>query len=294
MPYFSRGNARLFFLEQGRGVPIITVHGLAENSAYWRLPGVTDQLAEEFQVISMDMRAHGHTVVTGEPAGYDDETVAADIIALADKLGFERFHLLAHSTGGFAAVRHAMKDSSRLASLILTNTASATLPEHLDMDQACRFRESMARFFEGASWEAILEILSSKPGPFFRGIVESRQSEGMMQTVFEMVKQNNRHLIADFLRRFYTDPDPCKEGLARVDCPTLIVCGEKDDMFIGSSRLMAQCIPGAELLEYEGVGHMTAIEAPGRLTADILSFLRRVKNDGFAASYGLRSLGFGG
>ncbi len=293
MPYFSRGNAKLYFLEQGKGFPLITIHGLAENSAYWRLPGVTDQLAEEFQVVSMDMRAHGYSGVTGEPPGYDAETVAADIIALADRLGFERFHLLAHCTGGFAAIRHAMKDASRFASLILTNTAAAALPEYLDMHPACRFRESMACFFENTSWEAVLETLRASPGPFFRGIMEAGQSEAMMQTVFEMLRQNNPHLISDFLRRFYADPFPRNEDLARVDCPTLIVCGEKDDMFIGPSRLMAQCIPGAELLEYEGVGHMTAIEAPHRLADDILAFIRQTKNDGFAASYGFTSLCFG-
>ncbi|MDZ7831737.1 MAG: alpha/beta hydrolase [Desulfobacterales bacterium] len=110
MPYFKRGNADIYFLEQGNGFPVIAIHGLIENTAYWRLRGVTDRLAHEFQVVSMDMRAHGNTKVSGDPPGYDAETVGEDILALADKLGFDRFHLLTHSTGGFAAVRQAMKD----------------------------------------------------------------------------------------------------------------------------------------------------------------------------------------
>jgi len=283
MPYFTRKNAKIYFLEQGRGFPVIAIHGLLENSAYWRLPGVTDQLAEEFHVVSMDMRAHGNTRVYGEPAGYDAETVAADIIALADKLGFARFHLLAHSTGGFAAIRHAMKDSSRFASLILTNTGSATAPFPGDADKARKFQEALARAFENYSWKELLAGLRSNPGPFFRGIVESEQSGEMLETVFEMVKQNNRHVVANFVRRFYTDPDPCEDGLSGVDCPTLIIYGEKDDMFIESSRLMARCIPGAQVNEYKGVGHMTAIEAPEKLASDIMAFIRCTAGSSYAA-----------
>jgi len=276
MPYFKKGNARIYFLEQGKGFPIITIHGLIENTAYWRLKGVADRLATQYQIVSMDMRGHGNTRVLGHPPGFDEETVASDIIALADHLGFDRFHLLTHSTGGFAAVRHAMRDSSRFASLILTNTGSFTSPVGGDEEKIRNFHEKLARSFENQSWEAMVESLKDFPGPFFRGIVESEASAEMLEAALEMIRQNNRSEIARFVRSFYTDPDPCREGLGQVSCPTLIIYGEKDDMFIESSRLMAECIPHAQLLEYEGVGHMTAIEAPRRLSRDILAFLQSV------------------
>ena len=284
MPYFNRGNAKIYFLEQGKGFPIIAIHGLIENTAYWRLPGVTDRLASEFQVISMDMRGHGNTKVTSEPAGYDAETVAEDIIALADKLGLERFHLLAHATGGFAAIRHAMKDSSRFASLILTDTASATSTVQGDADRIRKLNEAFARSFEKYSWEEIFKGLKSKPGPFFRGIAEADQPDEMLKIAFEMARQNNRQEIANFVRSFYTDPNPRKAELANVKCPTLIICGEKDDMFIESSRLMAECIPMAQLIQYEGVGHMTAIEAPDRLASDVLAFIRQSRYQTYGAT----------
>ena len=283
MPYFTRGNAKIYFLEQGKGFPIIALHGLIENTAYWRLPGVTDRLADAFHVVSMDMRAHGNTKVSYDTPGYDAETVAADIMALADKLGFDRFHLLTHSTGGFAAVRHAMKDSSRFASLILTDTGSSTSPISGDTDTIRKLNEAFARSFEKYSWQEIFEGLKARPGPFFRGIVEADQSGEMLQTAFEMAKQNNRQEIANFVRSFYTDPDPCREELRNIKCPTLIIYGEKDDMFVESSHLMAECIPGAELIKYDGIGHMTAIEAPDRLAGDILSFMRQSRSLSYGA-----------
>ena len=129
MPHFDRPGARLYYEEVGEGPAILTTHGVTENGLYWILPGVVDRLAQPgYRVISTDMRAHGGTRVTGEPHGYDVETLAADFGAVADHLGLERFHLLTHATGGMAGLRYAMRHSERLLSLMSTDTGSATLP----------------------------------------------------------------------------------------------------------------------------------------------------------------------
>jgi len=38
----------------------------------------------------MDMRGHGQTVVTGEPYGFDVDTIGDNVVALADHLNIER------------------------------------------------------------------------------------------------------------------------------------------------------------------------------------------------------------
>src|SRR5687767_1652221 len=108
MPLLERPGARLYYEDVGRGDEVIlTTHGLAENSTYWSVPGVTGALAARYRVVSMDMRGHGRSQVTGEPEGFDVDTLAGDIGALADALGLARFHLLAHATGGMVALRYA-------------------------------------------------------------------------------------------------------------------------------------------------------------------------------------------
>jgi pimeloyl-ACP methyl ester carboxylesterase len=88
-----------------------------------------------------------------------------------------------------------------------------------------------------------------------------------------MIRHGDRATIANFVRSLYTDPDPRVEGLRAIRCPVLIIYGEKDDLFIESSKLMAREIPGAQIIEYSGVGHMTALESPQRLVADIIQFI---------------------
>jgi pimeloyl-ACP methyl ester carboxylesterase len=271
MAYFKRGNARIYFEDKGRGEPVIAIHGLIENTLYWSF--VEEELARGRRFVSMDMRGHGRTTVDGEPEGFDAETVGDDIVALADHLGLGSFHLLTHSTGGFASVRLAMKDSSRLASLILTDTSSATSVVPGDEDTIRVFHEKFARSFVRYEWGKMMAALRVAPGPFFRGIMESENAEALMEFSLKMVSLNDRPTIARFVSSFYRDPDPRVEGLRRIACPTLVVFGGKDDLFIESSRLMAREIPGAELIEYEGIGHMTALETPDALARDVLSFI---------------------
>jgi 3-oxoadipate enol-lactonase len=272
MAFFDRGSARIYFEETGHGEPIIAVHGLIENTMYWKL--VAKIFSKHHRFISMDMRAHGRTVVQGEPYGFDADTIAEDLIALADNLKLGRFHLLAHSTGGFAAVRHAMKDSSRFATLILTNTSSATSAIPGSSETIRQFHDDLARWFEKYDWDQIIDKIKRRPEPFFRGIMESKRSEELMSLSREMIGQGDRNIIATFIRSFYTDPDPQVEGLRKINCPVLIIYGEKDDLFIESSRLMAREISGAKLIMYDGIGHMTAYEAPELLSRDVLSFIQ--------------------
>ncbi len=273
MPILKRDNAEIYYEDTGSGDPIITIHGLTESTLYWSLSGVTERLAKKFRVISMDMRGHGMTKVHGEPLGFNDVTMGEDISFLADHLGIQKFHLLSHATGGFVASRYAMLHSDRLLSLILTDTSSATVAIKASSESIDRYNDKFARSFEGITWDDVFNGLKTAPGPFYRGIAESDNKDQMMAVARKIAEINNLNTIPSFIRSFYKDPDPRIEGLRNVKCPTLIIYGEKDDLFIESSRLMAREIPNAKIIEYEGIGHMTAIEAPERLAQDVIQFI---------------------
>jgi 3-oxoadipate enol-lactonase len=270
MSVFIRDRARIYYEDQGRGEPIFAVHGLIENTTYWK--NISEEIIKKYRFIPMDMRGHGKTVVGGEPYGFDVDTIGDDIVALADHLNIGRFHLLTHSTGGFAGVRYAMRDSSRLASLILTDTGSSTSVLPGDPDTIRIFHDKFAHSFEKYDWEQMIAGVRVIPGPFFRGIMESPRADELIQSAYEMIRLSDRVTIAKFVRSFYNDPDPGVEGLRAIRCPVLIIYGEKDDLFIESSKLMAREIPGARLIEYPGAGHMTALEEPRRLAEDIIEF----------------------
>lgn len=272
MPYAPSGNADIYYEDYGAGEPVIAIHGLIENTSYFTLTGVCETLSRGYRVIPMDMRAHGKTKVHGEPWGYDAETTGKDIEALANHLGLSRFHILSHSTGGFAASRYAMENSHRLMSLILTDTSSATNFFRVKAEGVA-FYDRFAKSFERHSWEKVMAGIQLHPFPFFRGIAERTDKQTLYDLAFEMIKVGDRAAIGTFIRSFYTDPDPRVEGLQKITCPTLVLVGDKDDIFLEPSRLMKREIPDCQLHVFENTGHMLAIEQPEKMCQVILDFL---------------------
>ena len=283
MPYFQNKNLKLYYEDVGQGEPIIANHGLLEDGTYWSETGVTAKLAEKYRIISIDMRGHGRTVVKGKPYGYDAETMADDFDALADILGFDRFHLLTHATGGMVGVRYAMTRSNRLISLILTDTGSSTLPDlPEERERTDAERAEGAKWLLNASIEEWMTGIRSDPGPFLFKMAEHPNSEEMWKIYEGFLRRVNRTSFLTFYMNFYTDPDPRIEGLRQIKCPTLVLLGEFDIVFLKPSEIMVNEIPDVRHVIIDGIGHMTAIEAPERITKEILDFLEAVDQTGKA------------
>ena len=63
--------------------------------------------------------------------------------------------------------------------------------------------------------------------------------------------------------------------LGEVQCPTLILCGEKDGANLKSARFLAGHIPGAELQVLENTGHVVNEEKPRSLAERLNAFYGR-------------------
>jgi pimeloyl-ACP methyl ester carboxylesterase len=279
MAVFERLNASIFYQDIGFGVPVVTLHGLGEDSGYWVDTGVAEALAKQYRIVSMDMRGHGQTRVRGRPYGYDVATVASDIGALADALDLGDFHLVAHATGGMAAIRFAIASWPRLRSLSLTSTGSATLPPLANRLQYERFFEKLrraARKRGERSFSEIMDAVRAHPAPFLSGIASNPRSEEMWRVYEGFLKRARGDAISEFMLTFYTDPDPLVDGLRQLGCPTLVIRGELDEFFRAPSELLVAQIPGARYVVLDGVGHMTAIEAPERTSTELFEFLLSV------------------
>ena len=93
--YIDTGDLRMHAVIGGEGPPLLLVHGWPETWYAWRL--LMPALARDFEVIAVDQRGIG---LSDKPAGgYDTGTLAADLVALMDVLGHERFALAGHDTG---------------------------------------------------------------------------------------------------------------------------------------------------------------------------------------------------
>lgn len=289
MAIFERGPTKIYFEDVGEGEAIIANHGLAEDGTYWSETGVTAKLAEQYRVISMDMRGHGRSVTEGPPHGYDAGTMGNDFGALADHLGIERFHVLTHATGGMAGVRYAMTTSERIISLMLTDTGSATQPEltlpgapEITPEQAIQGFIAGAEAMKTATVEERIAGSRANPGPFLFKMAEHPEAEKMWPVYEGFTRRGDPVQVGSFMQSFYSDPDPMVEGLRQIKCPTLILLGEFDIVFLKPSEIMAAEIPDNRHVIIPGIGHMTAIEDPEATIAGLLDFLDCVKETGKA------------
>lgn len=96
----------LYWNVEGKGQPLLLLHGLASNARIWEL--TAPYLAENgFVVYAPDMRGHG---LSDKPEGdYGFEAVTADLAAFTGQLELERPLLVGHSWGAMVALAYASR-----------------------------------------------------------------------------------------------------------------------------------------------------------------------------------------
>jgi pimeloyl-ACP methyl ester carboxylesterase len=71
-------------------------------------------------------------------------------------------------------------------------------------------------------------------------------------------------------------PDAIAAELARLDVPTLVIVGDNDAESLAPCRRLAALIPGAELVELAGAGHVVNLAAPQAFNAAVAAFWARL------------------
>lgn len=118
--------------------PLVLLHGFPQSWVMWRL--VLPALLPHYRVIAVDLRGYGDSAKPAGQAGYDKGTMAADLRALARRLGLERFVLAGHDRGGRVARRYALDYPYDLAGVALLDILPVEyLYDHLTADTAQRY-----------------------------------------------------------------------------------------------------------------------------------------------------------
>jgi haloacetate dehalogenase len=103
----TAGEVTIHAAVAGSGPPLLLLHGYPQSSAMWH--AVAPRLAEDFTVVAADLRGYGGSSRPrgGEDhAGYAKRAMAADQVALMQRLGHETFAVAGHDRG--ARVTHRM------------------------------------------------------------------------------------------------------------------------------------------------------------------------------------------
>lgn len=108
----------LAYRSQGKGNPVIMLHGLADHSLVWR--DLAEYLSDRYYCLAPDLRGHGDS---SKPSAneYDSRVLAADLEAWAAALALTKAHVIAHSWAAKIALLWAQQNPQRLSSLVLVD-----------------------------------------------------------------------------------------------------------------------------------------------------------------------------
>lgn len=243
------------------GLPVVFLHGFPFNRHIWE-PQQEPLAHAGFRVVLPDLRGHGRSPSTPEPATMD--AMADDVFRLLDRLQAARVALVGHSMGGYVALAMVAQQPDRFAGLVLTNTRAEADDE---AGRAARDETVAAVREHGVDVlaERMLEKLlspatrESEPGLVARldGMIRATPPEGAVNALLGMRDRPDR-----------------RDLLPKIKTPTLVVAGADDPITPpDGARTLADAVPGARLEIIPDTAHMTMIEAPDRFTEALRGFL---------------------
>jgi 3-oxoadipate enol-lactonase len=261
MPTFAAPAARIYYEQQGGGLPLLNIGGtggdLRRPPSPLEWPG-----ARRFEQVAYDHRGLGRSRAADPQAQPTMADFADDALALADHLGWRRFSLIGISFGGMVAQEVAIRAADRVRRLVLACTssggaggASAPLHEVLALAPAQREQRLIELIDTRTRDDAPLGAeLSAMFAPLIADPTDARLELAMAR----QLEARRRH---DSWAR-----------LGTIRAPTLVAAGRYDRLApLANARALVGAISGARLEIFEG-GHTFLLQDPAawRVVGDFL------------------------
>lgn len=242
--------------QQGAGAPaIVFLHYWGGSTRTWR--HVTEALADDFRTVAIDQRGWGKS--DAPASGYALANMADDAQAVIDTLDLERYILVGHSMGGKVVQLVASRNPRGLIGVVLVAPAPPSplalpLIVRQGMAQAYRSRDSIV-----TTVEQVLAPGGLNAEDLETVIADSLGGASAAKEAWPLV----------------TSQEDIAEAVAEIDVPVIVISGEDDrvDPPEVLRRELLSRIPHAQLCVLPNVGHLSPLEAPGRIAELIRSFV---------------------
>ena len=270
----------LWVVERGPddGVPLLVLHG-GPGLDHHEFGDYLDPLTERgIRLLLVDQRSCGRSE-RPSPQTWTLERYAHDVVMLARALGLERWAVLGHSFGAFVALQQAVDFPGMAAATIVSGGVPsmrflAEVEANLQAFEPPELREQVM-----ASWALEpevatpqeFELLMRDQFPFhFANPIDPRIDDYLDRTADTLY-------APDVLRHFAAagyGAIEVEDRLGEVIAPVLVLAGRLDrTCVVEAAEAIVAGIDDAQLVVFEGSGHMTFVEQPDVYLEAVSRFL---------------------
>jgi len=235
---------------------ILLLHGFASNrNEGWKRTGWYSALERRgFRTIALDQRGHGESVRSHDPADYGRLQLAADALALLDRLGVGRVDVLGYSMGTRTALQMAIDAPDRVSNLLLGGVGGKLFdPPHA-----------------GGVEAMALAMAAEDPSTIEPELLKSFRQ-------FADEQGEDRQALAAVSAA--VSPALDRDAMAALPMPVLVVAGAWDDL-AGDPEALARMFPHGRGVSLPGCDHFSAIPHAA-LKATVFDFIDGVLDDDF-------------
>jgi pimeloyl-ACP methyl ester carboxylesterase len=247
------------------GQPLLLIMGLGAQMLSWDEAFCAQLAARGFRVIRFDNRDSGLSTwmddaglpdmaaaLGGNPQpAYKLDDLADDAIGLLDALGIRKAHVVGASMGGFIAQLVAINHPDRLLSLTSIMSGPGGTDGVAPKPEGAAVLVLMPPSTRDDRIEQSIEIrrVLTGPGDAFDETYERARAARAVDRAYNPVG-TARQFVAILAAAGRV------ERLKKVGVPTLVIHGDDDVLVpVENGRLVAAAVPGARLLEFDGMGH---------------------------------------
>ena len=281
--------------------PVILLHGFPESHRTWAK--LAPLLGDRFRLIMPDLRGFGQSDRPQDVADYATDTLIADLFALANARGVDRFALVGHDWGGAVAWAAALRGDKRIERLAIVNSPHpAIFQRSLIEDAGQRAASQYIRAFRDPAMEAGIarmgfdaffdksfkthvDLATIFPEDRARSIAEWSRP-GALTAMFNWYRASQ--IVVPAMDEKAAPPDWVVRGVPRLKIPVQVIWG-LDDKALFPIQLdgigeVGEVGDDVEVVPLPGVGHFAPWQAPDRVAAALGDFLGRAQAATGAAS----------
>lgn len=237
----SFDGTQIHYEVQGKGFPVVLLHGFIVNSNMWKRGTLIAGLVEAgFQVINVDLRGNGLSDKPHELSAYANDAELKDIMALMKHLKLKKYNVVGYSRGAILTARLLVMDKNINAAVMGGMGADFTDPKW-----------ARPKIFE--------EAFSGKAAlyPELQNAVNYAKTSGADTLVMALLQK--------------VQPVTTPAQVRKVKKPVLVISGD-EDTDNGKAADLAKLLPKSTLSTVKGNHNNTASTAA--FTESIVKFLK--------------------